>query len=141
MSENFHRAVDDLDRGGQANFQDARQALLEEVRQGADARRLVQAVNQKELEPGHAGAQIQLATDRQGYLDIVPANYANNQQPYERPSERPYEGQQPQYQQGVNPGEVAGAVGLGIIAGAIGGALLNRGRGHEEHYEPRRRFP
>ena len=129
MSENFHRAIDDLDRGGRANFQDARQALLEEVRQGADARRLVQAVNQKEMEPEHAGVQIQLATDRQGYLDIVPAQYANNQQRYDAPP--------PQYQQGIPPGEVAAGVGLGIVAGAIIGGALNRG--HENYYAHRRR--
>jgi hypothetical protein len=121
MSEQFHRAIDDLDGRTPGGFQDARQRLLDEVRHGADARQLVVAVNQKEMEPGHAGVQIGLGRDRQGYLDIVPVQYASNQRPYDGPPQ--------QYQQGPSPGDVAGAVGLGILGGVVAGALLNGGRG------------
>ncbi|MDR3615564.1 MAG: hypothetical protein P4L53_18535 [Candidatus Obscuribacterales bacterium] len=138
MSENFHRAVDDLDRGGPRNFQDARAVLLDEVRNGADPRRLVDAVNRVEMEPGHAGAQIQLATDRQGYLDIVPAQYANNQPRYDAPPPQ-YDAPPPQYyQQGPTGADVAGAAVAGGVAGLIIGSLLNHGRNN--YYERRPRY-
>jgi hypothetical protein len=82
MSEDFHRAIVDLDQRNPGANQDARQAILREIHThpGVDPNRVVAEINRVENSPGHAHNDVQLVNNR-GYLDVVPLQNYGYQQP------------------------------------------------------------
>jgi hypothetical protein len=115
MSELFTRAIDDLDGRAPGGVQDASRKLLDEVRRGADRYQLAAAVNQIEIQPGHAHIQLQVGQDSQGYLAFVPINgYPGDQR---QPPPPPFEAAPPviiQEYPNTVPVITAGALGLGL---------------------------
>lgn len=135
MSELFTRAVNDLDTRRPDLAQDASRALIEEVRLGADRYQLAAHVNQKEMEPGHAGVQIRVGQDANGYLAFVPIGngYQGDQAPPPPPMDAP-----PQtiiQQAPPNDGGFAAGLVTGGVLGLAGGILLHGG-GHGYYRRP-----
>ncbi len=126
MSELFTRAVNDLDTRRPDLAQDASRALIEEVRHGADRYQLAAAVNQKEAEPGHAGVQIRVGQDANGYLAFVPINgYQGDQAqvapPMDVPPQQTIIQQAPPNDNGFGAGVVTGVIGTAILGAVLGG--------------------
>lgn len=123
MSQNFDRAIYDLDRPGPGSFNDARHALLDEIyRNGADPNRLVADVNNVESQRGRGHQFVQLVDDGRGHLDIAPANYGRPMPP------PPYEGGP----RPITPGEAV----VGGVLGALGAAAIIGAIRHDDHRPP-----
>ncbi len=114
MTENFYRAIRDLDEG---NMQGARQHILSEIqmlRGQVDPQAIVNKINRVENQPGHAHHDVQLVDRGYGQFDIAPVNYGPPPGEYRH---RP-----------MNP--VVPFV-EGAVTGAIIGDLLHR---HQQRY-------
>lgn len=114
MPDDFRDAIRDLDRGHMGG---AREHILNEIRYhpNVDPQRIVRDINRTECEPGHAHQTVELV-NRNGYLDVVPANYG---------PPPGYEGRY--YPPGRRPDVVAPVV-TGIAAGVVLDELLHRHR-------------